>query len=727
MDALDKYWYRVKDLRIGMRSHVDIHRHIYRDRLWYVVQDHVSGRFFRFSEDAYQFIGKLDSKKTLDQIWNEVSISKEQMEVEEDFNNENLSVKSTSKGELIRLLSQFYRADLLTGDVLPNTKELIERSQVLKDKLKMQKFRSPIAVRVPLFDPNNFINKTWPIMRIFFNSKGFLFWLFTMFYGAFLLVTNWQEFSSDVFGKLLSAENILLLIVLFPIVKILHEFGHAYVIKAMKGEVHEMGVIFLIFMPVMYVDASASSANRNKYQRALVGAAGMIVELFIAVIALYIWSEAEPGLIKAIAYNVVLIAGISTLFFNANPLVRFDGYYILSDLVEIPNLASRANQYIGYLYQKNILRLTDLSPPDISQGEPKWLFNYAVAAFLYRLFIVFAIVTLLLNQYFFFGFIMAVWAGVLMLLMPILKGIRFLFTSRKLKGMRFKALFNTAAFMSFFLIVLTIPVPFSVISEGVIWVDNQAWVRNQTQGFVEEYDIQILESVRQGQPIAKLSNENYSSQLNRLFLNLVELEAQYDAIKLVDRVQAGVIQNQIDTLKSRIVDYTERLENLTVRSQHEGEYFRINEKNIKDTFLQKGSLLGFVSKSDQTIVRVVVKQSDIGLVRNELIDINVRFADDIERIVSADIVREIPSASQTLPSLALSSVGGGSIVLDPAVNSSVEPSSIQSFFQVDLKIIDNIETIRYGGRVFVKFKFNKRSLFQQIYRPIKQTFLSKLV
>jgi len=135
-------------------------------------------------------------------------------------------------------------------------------------------------------------------MRHIFSWKGFVVWLLTMLYGGILLISNWQEFSADMFGKALSSNNI------FPVVKLLHELGHAYVIKAMKGEVHEMGVIFLIFMPVMYVDASSSSSNKNKYERALVGAAGMFIELLVAVFALIIWTQAEPGIIKAIAYNV---------------------------------------------------------------------------------------------------------------------------------------------------------------------------------------------------------------------------------------------------------------------------------------------------------------------------------------------------------------------------------------------------------------------------------------
>ncbi|MGH1427406.1 MAG: peptidase M50 [Arenicella sp.] len=734
MDALNKHWYRVKDLRLGLRSHVDIHRHTYRGRIWYVVQDHVSGRFFRFSPDAYRYIGQLNGEKTLDEIWLEEAANRsneqqvdQEVEQAQMLGTDQGAAQQTTKGDLIRLLSQFYRADLLIGDVMPDTRELINRSQTLQEKQRAQKFRSPIAVRVPLFDPNRFLNATWPVMRHLFSWKGFVLWLFAMVYGGIVLTTHWQEFSTDVFGKALSTSNILLLIVLFPVVKFLHEFGHAYVIKAMRGEVHEMGVIFLIFMPVMYVDASSSSSNKNKYERALVGAAGMFIELFVAVIALVVWSQAEPGLIKAIAYNVVLIAGVSTLFFNANPLVRFDGYYILSDLIEIPNLASRSTQYVAYLYQKSILRLPNVTAPDTAPGESKWLVFYAIAAFFYRLFIIVAILSILIDQYFFFGVIMAIWAFVLMVVAPVYKGLAYLFQSNRLQGYRSRAILNTGLLIALLAGLFSIPIPFSVISEGVIWVDRQAWVRNQTEGFVQEFDVQVQAPVTTGQRIAQLNNQTFTAQLQRLKLSLDELYAQYDALKQVDRVQANLIQNQIQTLQNRLLEFQARERELTIESQFDGQFIRVTHDDMKDTFLPKGSLLGFVAGDDQTIVRVVIQQADIGLIRNELQRIEVRFADDIQQVVSADILREIPSASQTLPSLALSSEGGGRIVLDPASGASSDPSSFQSFFQIDLKIHEQFESVRYGGRVYAKFAFKKRSLFAQIYRPLKQTFLSKLV
>jgi len=388
---------------------------------------------------------------------------------------------------------------------------------------------------------------------------------------------------------------------------------------------------------------------------------------------------------------------------------------------------SRSTQYVANLYQRKVLRLPNVTPPDTAPGEPRWLFFYAIAAFIYRVFIILAIISILIDQYFFFGVIMAIWAFVLMVVKPIYKGLEYLFRSNQLRGYRSKALLHTSALFLALFALLAVPVPFSVISEGVIWVDRQAWVRNQTAGFVKEFDVPIQAAVKKGQRIAQLSNQDLTSQLVRLRLSLDELFAQYDALKQVDRVQASLIQKQIQTLKTRLTQFEIKKKELEIQSKFNGQFVRVVHGDMTDKFLPKGSLLGFVADEGQTIFRVVIQQADIGLVRNELKRIEVRFTDDIHRVVEADIFREIPSASQTLPSLALASEGGGSIVLDPASDPSAGPSTFQSFFQVDLKTKDAIESVRFGGRVYAKFVLRNRSLFEQMYRPLKQTFLSKIV
>ena len=148
--------------------------------------------------------------------------------------------------------------------------------------------------------------------------------------------------------------------------------------KVHGGEVHDMGVMVLVVTPVPYVDASASSAFPGKWHRVLVGAGGMLVEVFLAAIAVYVWVAAEPGVLRAVAYNVIAIAGISTILFNANPLLRFDGYHILVDAIEIPNLRQRATTYFQYVVERYGFGRRDAEPPAASPGEKRWFTGISI-------------------------------------------------------------------------------------------------------------------------------------------------------------------------------------------------------------------------------------------------------------------------------------------------------------------------------------------------------------
>ena len=185
--------------------------------------------------------------------------------------------------------------------------------------------------------------------------------------------------------SLLEPASLLALWFTYPVVKALHELGHAFAVKRWGGEVHEIGILFLVFMPVPYVDASAASVFPEKHRRMVVSAAGIAVELFLAAVGFFVWIAVEPGLVRHVAYGVMVVGGLSTLLFNGNPLLRFDGYYALADAIEIPNLDVKAKQYLGALARRRILGLGQTPLPETAPGEPPWLVGYAIASSVYRI------------------------------------------------------------------------------------------------------------------------------------------------------------------------------------------------------------------------------------------------------------------------------------------------------------------------------------------------------
>ncbi|MDX1811663.1 MAG: hypothetical protein R3240_06940, partial [Gammaproteobacteria bacterium] len=383
---VDQLWFRIAKLKPFLRSHISVHRHEYRGEIWYVYQDHANNRFHRFDYSAHKFISLLDGEKCVHDI--------------SELLNNSQDIESPSKEEIFFLLGQLHRLDLLQANTSPDTQELYQRALLQKKKKWKMFLRNPVSFRISLFDPESFLNYALPAIKPLFSITGAVIWLLTLLLAGLLTISYWTELSSHAFEQALQPRNFLLMAFTYPMVKLLHELGHAFAVKYWAGEVHEIGIIFVLFIPIPYVDASASSAFSQKYQRVAVGAAGIVVELFLACIALFVWLSVEPGLVSALAFNVMLIGGISTLFFNGNPLLRYDGYYVLSDLIGIPNLSSRSNRYIGYILQRYLLGVYNVSSPTRDAGERLWFAFYSPSSYIYRLSILFVIIMLIADKWF---------------------------------------------------------------------------------------------------------------------------------------------------------------------------------------------------------------------------------------------------------------------------------------------------------------------------------------
>jgi len=301
-------WYRVASLRPRMRSHVRIHRHSFRGEIWFVLQDEAAERTHRFSAAAHRVIGLMNGERTVQQIWESASTQ--------------LGDAAPTQEDVIRLLGQLHAADALLCDVPPDTMEMFRRFERHERMKWRRRLWTPLALRFPLVDPDRFLQRTQWLVAPLFGWFGALLWLAAVGSAAVLAVSRWTDLTSNIADRVLAPENLFALWLIYPVVKALHELGHAYATKRWGGEVHEIGIMLLVLTPVPYVDASSASGFKDKRQRMVVGAAGIAVELFLGALALFVWVSVEPGIVRTVAYNVMLITGVSTLLFNGNPLLR---------------------------------------------------------------------------------------------------------------------------------------------------------------------------------------------------------------------------------------------------------------------------------------------------------------------------------------------------------------------------------------------------------------------
>ncbi len=704
---LSPAWYRVAALQPRLRSHARIHRHEYRGELWYVLTDRLSRRAHRFGPAAHFVLGLMNGRRTVQEIW-EASL-------------ERFGEDAPAQDEVIQLLGQLHGAEILQCEVAPDVDELLRRSQTLDRRSRLAKLMSPLAIKVPLVDPDRLLEHLLPWYRPLFGPLGAAVWLLVVGWACIAAGQNWEALTHDVGHRSLAPENLLLIALVFPLLKALHEFGHACAVKAWGGEVHEMGVMLLVLMPVPYVDASASSAFAEKGRRVVVGAAGMIVEVFAAAVALFFWLEMEPGVPRAILFNVMLIAGVSTVIFNANPLLRFDGYYILADLLEMPNLRQRAQQNFASLFQRRLLGL-DLPAPDATPGERMWLLAFQVLSFLYRITVTLAIAVFVANQYFVVGVVLALWALASGFLLPLLGMLQYLAANPRLGGNRSRAVAASAALAAvLFVLLFVVPVPSWTNAQGVVAVPEQSMVRAGSDGFVTKVIAQPGQRVRRGDPLVETADPMLVMRVRMLEAQKSELEARFQAENVDRRVRAQITLDQMKMLDADLARTRERAGDLVMLSPSDGEFALAVAGDLPGRFVRHGEPVAHVVAGSGRTVRVAIPQQQVDLVRGGTRRVSLRLAENLAEALPSRILREVPRASDRLPSAALSQAGGGEAALDPGAGG--EMKTLLTHFEFELELG---QPAMLGGRVYVRFDHPPASVGAQVWRWAQQMFLQRL-
>lgn len=703
-------WYRVEALRPRLAREARIHRQRYRGSPWYVVVEPAGGRLHRFTPAAYLVISLMDGQRSVDAIWHEAA--------------DRLGDDAPSQDDLLDLISKLYNADLLLADVAPDVADVLRRGAKQRRSRWLRNISNPMSLRVPLWDPDRFLTTTLPAVGWLFGGAGMLLWAALVLPALLLAGSHWDALTGNLSDRVLADGNLLLLAVVFPVIKAVHELSHGWAVKRGGGEVHEMGLMFLIFAPIPYVDASASSGFRSRRQRAGVAAAGMLAETALAALALFFWLLAEPGLARSLAFNVMVVAGVSTLVFNANPLLRYDGYFILCDLIGMPNLGQRATQWWGWLVQRHAFGAIHLEPPDESPAERRILLWYGALSWVYRMLVVFGIALFVAEQFFFIGVLFAIWGIATGFAWPLIKGLKHVLVAPALARQRSRAVGVTAGSLALLALLLaTVPVPMSSHAEGVVWVPEQAEVRARGAGSVDRLLAVPGSQVQAGQPVAQLSDAGLWTEFDVQRARVERLEVQLATLLADDRAQAAAASATLARERQALARLEERIDHLVLVAGSAGRLVVPRASDIQGRWLRQGEQLGHVLDGQLRSVRVVVRQDDIGLVRNQLRQVRVRVADRVAEIHEARVVREVPGGSDRLPSRALSVAAGGRHATDPGDADGLK--TLNRVFQFELALPDSVGGLQLGTRVFVRFELAPEPAGRQIWRRLRQLFLSR--
>ena len=430
----------------------------FRGRRWYVVRDSLSGKFFRIRPPAYDFICELERSPTVGDAW------QRRMEIDPE--------NVPGQGEVVRLLSSLYRSGLLSSDEEGDVEPLAEAFAEEKRLEARQRWSSILFFKMPLWNPDPFLRRTLHWVQGIFTRWGLLVWLLLLIWGAAEVANHWKAFTAETSG-ILGFGNLPWMLMTLALIKALHEAGHAYLCRKYGGEVPETGIMLLLFNPLPYVDASSSSALRSKWKRIAVGGAGMYVELAVAAVAAIIWANSGEGVVHRVAHNAVVAASVVTVLFNANPLLRFDGYHMLSDWLELPNLQRNSSKMALYLLERYGFGLRAAVNPAESRREATWFTTYFFSSVIYRTLILFGILLVISVHYLVFGVLLALVFAFIWLVMPVANAVAYLWSSPRLDSCRRRAvgvsLVVLAVLVGFFALV---PMPNHFRADAVVKAEN---------------------------------------------------------------------------------------------------------------------------------------------------------------------------------------------------------------------------------------------------------------
>jgi putative peptide zinc metalloprotease protein len=703
------YWYRVKALKPRLYQRVRLSQQKYRGQLWYILHDPSSGQYHRIDESTYQLLKLLDGQLCVDDIWHRL--------------NHMQGDDAPSQDDIIRLMAQLHAADILKMDITPDVEELLYRRERYQQGW-LQQLKNPLSIRIPLFDPSHWLDTLQPLAGLMFSRMGYGVWVVTIVVAMLLAAMNWPDLVGSSWQQVLEPYNLLLLWLTYPVVKFLHELGHGMAASRDGGEVHEMGLMLLLFTPIPYVDASTSTLMTSNRRRMAVGAAGIMMELWLAAIALFVWLLVEDGVVRSLAFNVMLIGSFSTLLFNGNPLLRYDGYYVLADAIEIPNLAKRSSQYWGYLLLRHLFAVGDAKSPVVEGSERPWLFCYGLAAFVYRLFLFVWISIFLVEAYPMVGLLLAIIFVMLQIILPLAKQFNFLMTSELLGQRRGQTVMICTALLSAVVLISWMPIPSWTNAQGVVWPVEESRIRASNNGFVLKQWVSPGQMVKRGQILFQLEDDQLRSQYQLLKAKRDELQARYSAFRHEDRVTAFMIKDEIKLINVSLGQLQDKLNQLSIRARNDGRYIASMTGARDGQFLKRGEDLGFVVGQERALVRVVVPQDDIARIQQGLKDVSV-LLDGVERqTFLADLKSQTPKASHKLPSKVLSVDGGGVVVTKPVDGERVE--ALDNVFQFTLTLPVAADELRVGTRAYVRFSHGYEPLGAQFWRRVQQLFLRHL-
>lgn len=682
MKTFSDSWHRVAGLRISLRPTVEVHKQRFKGDDWYVLTDPLNNRFYRIRPEAYVFVARLSPRLTVQQVWRDCL--------------ERFPERAPGQDEVVKLLAQLHLSELLYFDNAPDSERIFQRGVRRRERELRARLLNILFIRFPLWDPAPMWRMLQPIISLVVSPVGAAIWFAVVVLGVKAVLDRGGA-ALEPTVELLAPGNLPWLYLALIIVKGVHETGHAALCRYFGGEVHTFGIILAVFTPLPYVDVSSSWRIRSRYARALIGAGGMLAEAFVAALAALVWAHTDDGTIHGLAWSVMITASVSTLVFNINPLLRFDGYYILSDLLDSPNLYARAQHQVRYLIEHYGFGETESSSPAASSSERWWLAVFGVASQLYRVLVYVGIILVVADQLFLVGVVMAVLAVVTMGVVPAVRYLHYLATSPRLARCRVRALAVGLGLLGVPALALAaVPVSRGVHAAGVIEAQPYAPVFAGTAGTIEEVRVASGQRVDEGDVLLVLANEDIAFDLAIAEALMRETKASINRARQDAIADLAPLMRRFEALQQRVDKLVGDRRALTVTARQPGVWVAPDLAGKRGSWVERGSELGsIVSERAARFSAVVTQEAAADLFDGVGATGAVRIVGQADTDLTVHDLEIIPFEQHRLPSATLGWQGGGTIATaaDAEGRTSREP-----FFQVFARLPADAPVALLHGR-----------------------------
>ncbi len=729
---------------VGLRRRADLDttRQTYQGQAWWVVKDPISLHYFRFRPEEYALLNMLDGKVSLEAL-------KERFEAE--FPPRRIGVD-----ELARFVATLHRSGLVIGDRPGQGPQLFERRRQRIWKQWMAWLANIMSMRFRGIDPDKLLRRLDPWFGWLFSPPAILAMLAFVASAVLLVLVNFDTFRSKLpeFHQFFAAGNWLYLAIALGVTKVLHEFGHGLSCKHYGGECHEMGMMLLVFTPCLYCDVSDSWMLPSKWKRAAIGAAGMYTELIIASFATFLWWNSHPGTFNQLCLDVMFVSSVSTILFNANPLLRYDGYYILSDLIEIPNLKQKSSSILQRVASKWCLGIKQPEDPFLPQRKRGLFALYAVASAVYGWLVtasIFFFVWKVLEPYRLevLGQAMAMTAIWGLVVRPITGLVKFLRVPGRRDEVKTLNLLTTAAVAGVLAAAIAlVPLPQRVWCPAELRPRDPETVYVTVTGRLESQDVRPGDIVKEGQQLARLSSIDLALQVADLEGKATQSRAKLESLERerfsdpAAGLEIGTVRESLESIEEQLAKKRRDVEELVLVAGRDGVVLppqsvperpdptgklptwsglALDPKNLGAT-LEQGTVLCLIGEPKALEAVMLVDQSEMEFIaKGEKVELKL---DAFPWRTIEGEVEEIAETEMEASSERLSVKAGGQLPTE--TDPSGREAPISTTYEVSMRVDDPDGLLTGGMRGTAKVKVGQRTVGGWLLRLLWQTFNFRL-